>query len=295
MRYPANHRAAPVSDQTRTAQRLSPKGGIVWRPSAMTSIRIAHAQGLTGTSFDQSFAVEPTQVAGVNQAFRSLIPESIAGANAGVRLKITAAGWEQRLGERTYAAASVARYESPLVRDIGVFERPVGTDTLFVPSTIREKVVYSEDVVGVSLRRLFGEHWSAGVDYHWSEAHRRFDHPAIPRDLDLGDSAWSPRRRETSALNRLGFDTRFQHRCGFFAETRWEWWSQDNQRGLAGIADASFWRGDILVGWRFARRRAEATVGVLNVGDQFEPLAALSGVTGTIRERTFVARLRMAF
>jgi hypothetical protein len=96
-------------------------------------------------------------------------------------------------------------------------------------------------------------------------------------------------------LHRLGFDARFQHPCGFFSEARWEWWHQDNQRDLGGFADACFAQGDILAGWRFARRRAEVTMGVLNVGNQFEPLAALSGVTGLIRERTFVARLRVAF
>ncbi|MBI3869317.1 MAG: TonB-dependent receptor [Verrucomicrobia bacterium] len=293
--FPANYRAPPISDTMRTVSRLSPKAGLVWTPTSRTAFRIAQAQGITGASFDQSFSLEPSQVAGMNQAFRSLIPESIAGANAGVHLTITSAGWEQRLGNSTYWVGSLTRYESPLDRDVGVFTLKPINGASFKASTIFEQVKYHEDVLQMSVRHLIADCLSVGGGYQLSQAHRSFNHPAITDDVYFGDSVWKPHQSEKSLLNRLNLSVRFQSSQGYFAETEWRWLRQHNQGDLAYFPSSSFWQGDVLAGFRFAKRRGEVAVGILNVCDSFQPLAALSGVTGIPRERTFITRVKIAF
>jgi hypothetical protein len=52
-------------------------------PTAIVHCRVAVCALAWGVSFEQSFRLEPTQVAGVNQAYRSLVPESLVGAQSG--------------------------------------------------------------------------------------------------------------------------------------------------------------------------------------------------------------------
>jgi hypothetical protein len=56
-------------------------------------VRGAYAQALGGVSFDQSFRLEPTHVAGFNQAYRSIIPEAVVGANAAPKFEWPASPW----------------------------------------------------------------------------------------------------------------------------------------------------------------------------------------------------------
>ena len=72
IKFPENRRAAPVSDQETTATRVSPKAGVVWIPLKGAVIRGAYTRSLSGAGPDQSFQLEPSQVAGFNQTFAAL-------------------------------------------------------------------------------------------------------------------------------------------------------------------------------------------------------------------------------
>src|SRR5690606_907215 len=82
---PRNWNAPPVSDRQTTKDQVSPKAGLVWTPGKNTTIRAAYTRSLSGASLDQSFRIEPSQVAGLNQSFRSLMSESLVGATSGAR------------------------------------------------------------------------------------------------------------------------------------------------------------------------------------------------------------------
>src|SRR5439155_20352370 len=79
--FPENFRTAPISPKEETSGDISPKAGLIWRPALDTVARFAYARSVAGASLDQSYQLEPSQVAGFVQSFRSIIPESIAGAN----------------------------------------------------------------------------------------------------------------------------------------------------------------------------------------------------------------------
>src|ERR1041384_8129134 len=106
LRYPANFRFAPVSSEERRKDRPSWKIGAVWTPRERTALRAAGTRSLGGVSFDQSFRLEPTQVAGFNQAFRSIIPESVAGANSAAEFETWGVAWQERLASNTWLTIS---------------------------------------------------------------------------------------------------------------------------------------------------------------------------------------------
>src|SRR5262249_42288841 len=80
--YPVNHRSPPVADEEDTQDKVSSKVGVVWSPGKWTHVRGSYTRSLGGVSFDQSFRLEPNQVAGFIQSYRSLIPESLFGSVA---------------------------------------------------------------------------------------------------------------------------------------------------------------------------------------------------------------------
>ena len=82
-------------------------------------IRAAYARALGGLGIEQSFQLEPSQLAGFNQAFRSIIPDTVTGANAGAPFQSRGASLEQRFPSRTYLGISGEWLESKLDRGFG--------------------------------------------------------------------------------------------------------------------------------------------------------------------------------
>ncbi|HUB86731.1 MAG TPA: TonB-dependent receptor, partial [Verrucomicrobiae bacterium] len=100
--FPQDFRTAPVSGNEQTEARLSPKAGLVWTPLENTTARFAFTRSLSGASVDQSYQIEPSQVAGFIQNYRSIIPESIAGENAGAKFETFDLSLEQKFHTGTY-------------------------------------------------------------------------------------------------------------------------------------------------------------------------------------------------
>src|SRR5262249_2182605 len=71
LRYPRNIDLAPISDEETTQDRVSPKAGFIWTPAEATTIRGAYTRSLGGLFYDASVRLEPVQIAGFNQAYRS--------------------------------------------------------------------------------------------------------------------------------------------------------------------------------------------------------------------------------
>src|SRR5207249_5044659 len=117
--FPANFRFAPISSQEKTVDRVSPKAGLIWTPGKNTTIRAAWSRSLGGASIVQSFQLEPSQIAGFNQAWRSIIPEAVAGANAGAKFENWDVAWDQKFPTKTYAGVSAEYWKSKVDRVIG--------------------------------------------------------------------------------------------------------------------------------------------------------------------------------
>ncbi|HEY0550253.1 MAG TPA: tetratricopeptide repeat protein [Verrucomicrobiae bacterium] len=291
--FPQNFRFAPLVEREESTERVSPKGGFIWTPERNTVVRFGYAQGLGGASIDQSFQIEPSQVAGFNQSFRSIIPESIAGANAGARFESVGLSLEHKFPSETYLGLSGELLNSSVRRTIGTldFDDPLATNA--TPGHARENLDFSEKSLVLTLNQIVGDGWAFGARYRISYAELDDEFPgALPGSRGQG---FKPISRYDSLLHQAALYAIYNHPSGFFAQAQALCYVQNNGGFNAREPGDELLQFNAFAGYRFWRRRAEITVGVLNIGDEDYNLEPLNLYSELPRERTFVARLSFKF
>ncbi len=297
---PANHRWAPISGGTTTTQGVTPKAGLVWDVSDGSTVRFAYTRSLSGTSFDQSFRLEPTEVAGFNQAFRSVIPETLVGALSGAVLDTFDLGWEHRFPTRTYVGVTLEMLQSSDERWRGAY---VQTNAgLPAAGRVREQLDYEEKSLRAAVDQLIGENWSLGARYEWSRAELESTWLSARRrvvmgfDFNTGLPVYSPNQsRIEGDLHQVRLHLLFHHATGFFAGTEGVWLGQSAEQNGAALPSAGFWQWNLAAGWRSPRRRVECTVGLLNVLEEWEGTHPINLHSSPLRARTFASQLRFRF
>jgi tetratricopeptide (TPR) repeat protein len=293
--FPENFRSAPVSPNERTVEQVSPKAGMILRPAADTAVRFAYTRSLAGASVDQSFQLEPSQVAGFIQSFRSIIPEAIAGANAGARFETYGLSLEQKFSTGTYLGLLGEWLNSDVNRADGAFIVDPTVDTS-APAILREHLDYTEQSLLFTANQLLGDQWSVGASYRLSRAVLNDNFPDVPGNAIFGPPpAFQPKQRNQGVLNNLDLFAIYNLPCGFFGEGEALWYRQHNV-GYAGAEPGDdFWQFNILAGYRFPRRHAELTVGLLNLAGQNYKLNPLNIYNELPRARTLAVRLNINF
>jgi outer membrane receptor for ferric coprogen and ferric-rhodotorulic acid len=140
---------------------------------------------------------------------------------------------------------------------------------------------------------LIGRDWSLGLRYKLSQAVLNDNFVTVPEGLNF--LGFQPRQRLSATLNQLNLFATFNHPCGFFAEGDTTWYSQDNIGYQGTEPGDDFWQFNAFVGYRFPRRRAEITLGLLNLTDQNYKLNPLNIYNELPRERTLAVRLNVNF
>ncbi|MBC8097133.1 MAG: TonB-dependent receptor [Akkermansiaceae bacterium] len=293
---PTNFRASPIEEGDDTTSRFSPKAGLVWTADKDTTLRLAYAQGVTGVSVDQSTQIEPSQVAGFNQSFRSVIPESAGGSSAGERYEAAGVSLERKFPTDTYAILAGEWLSSEQHRTIGAGRfGPSAMPTPVFPDRLRQHVEFSERSLLFTLNQLVDEDWALGARYRVSHADSKIKYP----DFNPAPGADTVLKRSTrfdSVLHQVTLYAIYNHSSGLFAQAQTVWTAQDNNDGFKGTEPGDdFWHCNLFAGYRFWRRRAEVSVGVLNIGDRDYKLEPLTLYNELPRERTFVARLSLKF
>lgn len=294
---PENFQSPPVSPGDFSTDQLSPKGGFIWTPTRQTTVRAAYTRSLGGVSFDQSFQLEPTQVAGFNQAYRSLIPESVAGNIPMAPFETVAAAIEQTVGAGTYLGVQAECLRSQVTRSLGTEDFSGYTIsggmlmTNFAAASTPQKLDYCERNFVLTFNQLIDANWSFGARYRLSEAQLKTDLTAIP------DSVYADARTDRRAvLNQLNLFALFNHESGFFGQVDSVWSHQSNHGYSAEeLPGDDFWQFNAFVGWRFMRRRIELRLGVLNITDQNYRLNPLNLTSELPRERTLTTGFSFAF
>ena len=326
LHYPDNFRDPPVSGRQASIDRVSPKAGFILEPWTGGTVRGAYAEGVSGASFDESFRLEPTQVAGFLQSYRSLISESLIGAVAGSKFKTFGLSLEQKLPTRTYLGLEFNVLEQDLDRAVGVFERLAfkGARFAIVPSSLTERDEYREETLTATVNQLVGENWSIGGRY-------RYTHSVFVQEFDGFDAATRRRtlpelldglvrnadRKMDSGLHQLNLFVLYNHPSGLFAQAEANWFNQSNDahetepifskrdangfvtarpkaRG-GGIAGEDFWQFNVVAGWRFHRNQCELSCGLLNITGRDYRLLPLNPYEELARDRTVVVRCKLSF
>ena len=293
LQYPANHRFAPLSAGEETVDQWSPKAGLLWKITPASTLRAAYARSLGGVSLDQSVRLEPSQIAGFNQAWRGLIPESVAGAQAGARLETGAIEWDYRFRTETYLALRGEWNRSKVHRQVGVFDLPF----LAEPSTTPEHLDFQETSLSVTVNQLVGKGAAFGVQYRLSNAQLKDTYPNIPESVPhfFPPSELRPRQELESTLHQVQVFGVYQHESGCFGRVEGLWFLQNNQGYESSRPGDNFCQFNVFVGYRFPRRRAEIRLGLLNILDQDYRLNPLNLTAELPRSRTLTASLRLSF
>ena len=252
-------------------------------------LRGAWGRSRLGVDLDQSLRLEPAQLAGFVQSYKTLFPSSLVGQVGGAHLEHFDLSLERRLGTGTYLAAAVQRLESHTTHHVGVYR----SDTLAgEPGAhpLNEQLRFREHNAEVSLRQLLGDCFTFGALYRVSEARLTVRYPDLPFALT--------RRAEGDTrglLHRVTLQSQFRHPTGLFAGADAHWWSQDVADRHFQASTPAFWQIHFYGGYRFPRDRAELTLGLLNATAQDYRLYPVNFYPDLPRERTFFARISLNF
>ena len=291
--FPENFRTAPVSGDEKTEDRLSPKAGLIWTPLKNTTARFAFTRSLSGASVDQSYQIEPSQVAGFIQNYRSIIPESIAGENAGAKFETFDLSLEQKFHTGTYLGVSGEMLNSTVNRVDGAFDYYPPYQPYAVPSGLNENLDYWERTLQVTANQLLGRDWSLGASYRLSEATLNDNYPDAQDAFFYSD--FQPSQRTKGVLQQVDLTAIFNHPGGFFAEGEALWFGQSNQGYTPDEPGDDFWQFNLYAGYHFLRRKGEISVGLLNVTGQDYNLNPLNIYNELPRSRTLAVSLQFNF
>ncbi|MFM2295202.1 MAG: hypothetical protein RLZZ350_1615 [Verrucomicrobiota bacterium] len=292
LEFPVNTEFAPISANERTRDVVSPKVGLLFAPWQRGLLRASYTRSLGGVNFDNSIRLEPTQVGGFNQTWRSLIPESVAGPLAGADFTTTAVGFDQSFAHGTWFGAEAAWLTSDGTRSLGALSNSTFLPIPDAPAQLPQRLEFKEFNFSAYAAQLLGEFFTASARYKISEAKlaTRFPNftPGFPGLNQV-------EQNERAMMQQLSLALNFSHPCGAFGQWESAWTQQSNAGQFTPLAGENLWQHNLTVGWRFARRAAELRVGVLNLFDQDYRLNALNLHAELPRSRTFVASLRLNF
>ena len=240
-------------------------------------------------SFDQSFQLEPSQVAGFNQTFRSVIPESVANANSGAEFQMAGVSIERRVTSNTWVGVTGEWLTSEVNRSIGAFDFGLPLTS----RSARQRLEYEERSLSAYVYQLVGQDWSFGGRYRIS--HAQYDDPFT----DLPASTFPAPPFESSSvssqLHEVRLFAQFQHPAGFFASAESLWRRQHNYGYAADLPGDNFWQFNLYAGYRLPNRRAEIRLGLLNLANQDYRLNPLNLTDVLPRSRTLAVSLRLNF
>jgi tetratricopeptide (TPR) repeat protein len=285
---PQNALFAPLGNGDKIERQISPKGGLVWQPAPDSAVRAAYTQSLGGANLDQSLRLEPTQLAGFTQAYRTLMPASLVGGVDGERFETGDVSLERRFGYSTYLALAGEWLHSTANQSVGGFSRAAATGE--GPAIqLSEQLAYQELSADFSAHQLIGDYFSVSARYRLADAQLSTSFPQL--DPTLGNT----RSDMLGLLHLVALAASFNHPCGFFASVEGQWWRQELAEDLSSVPGDQFWQANIEVGYRSPRRRVEVSLGVLNITGQDYNLYPINLYPDLPRQRTFATRLQLNF
>jgi len=288
--FPRNIDSPPLTDAQVTEDQVSPKAGLIWTPWKYTTIRGAFTRSLGGVFYDNSVRLEPTQVGGFNQAFRSVIPESVEGSIPGSKFETFDAALDQKLPTGTYIGVIGEILYSKADASPGVFTNSIFIPVPDSPSSTREHLAFRERSLTLYANQLLGDYFSIGASYKLTQADLNDQFPDIPPG-----TVGYPGKDVRAFLHQVNLFARFNHPCGLFSQIDTVWSQQSNQGYSPDIPGDDFWQLNAFVGYRFLHRRAELKLGLLNITDQDYRLNPVTLYSELPRERTLAASFKFYF
>ena len=294
LEFPTNFRNSPIQDEQSDRSKVSPKVGVIWNPFGDLVFRAAYAQSLGGVSFDESVQLEPNQVAGFNQVFRSIISESVVGSVAAPEYETAGLLAEYKFGTGTYVGAQATLLKSEVDREIGTFDAFIQSGFInppIVASSTPQRLDYEEQNLSLSLNQLVGNEWSFGARYQLTFSDLQTTFPEVPLAIlpALAES------RQKATLHQGQLFALYHHPCGFFARVDGTVYQQSNVGYTPDTPGDEFFQLNAYLGYRLRRNFGDVTLGFLNITDDDYKLNPLNYYNELPRERSLLVRVRLNF
>jgi len=290
--FPRNVDLPPVRRDEAHRSLLGPKVGFTLEPWRDGWLRGGWTRSLGGLYFDNSIRLEPTQVAGATDAFRSLIPESVEGLVPGTKFETWTLGFDQSLPGGTYFGVGAELLKSDGTRDVGAFTNSISFIPIpNSPTTTRQSLGFEERSISAYVNQLIGRDWSVGARYRVSRAELNTSFPDLAGLAGLSALV----QNERALLQHAQLYLLFNHPSGIFGEWSSDWYQQSNRGYTPDLPGDDFWQHNFFLGYRFPHRHAELRLGILNLTDRDYRLNPLNLQSELARRRTFTASLRINF
>lgn len=288
--YPANFRRPPLESKESDKEHWSPKAALIWDITPRVRARGMFSQAVGGVSYDESVRLEPTQLAGFGQSFRSVISESLVGSVEAPDYQIAGGALDLRPGTNTWLSLQGVSLRGEVKRDFGIFDidfmgSPPGTQANTV-----EEFDYQEWQARAVLNQIVGRDWFLEAQYQFTRSELERELPTIAATPGFDRTATS-----LADLHQGGLAVIWRPPKGFFARGEFWWFAQDLGGDGQPPPGDSFPQVNLYAGYRFPKRRAELTVGVLNLTDEDYHLSPLNYYLELPRERVLYVRFRFNF
>ncbi|HYV30040.1 MAG TPA: hypothetical protein VEO53_02855, partial [Candidatus Binatia bacterium] len=205
-------------------------------------------------------------------------------------------GVDQKLLSRTFLVLEAQLLQSAGARRIGVYDYFPNPSPFFPfsagPSATgtRQSLDFEEKSFAATLNQLVSDEWSLGTRYRISNAELETDLPQVPRSADP-----AAHLDERATLHELNLFAIYQNPAGFFGQVESIWRAQSNRGSDRLLSGDDFWQFNVFAGYRLPGRRAEFTVGVLNLADQNYRLNPLNLANDLPHRRTLFTSLKFSF
>ncbi len=284
--FPDNYRQPPVASGEDKRSQPGPKAALVWNPIPQATLRGVYTRSLGGVSLDESYRLEPTQLAGFPQAFRSLISESLVGSVSAPSYETLGVALDLKFGSRTFAGVQAERLTTGVQRNDGDFVLQNGVS----PGSTPESLDYKEYDLSVSLNQLVGDEIALGTSYSITRSELHDVLTEIPVSVLA-----TANQTEQSTLQQAEGYVQCNHPSGFFARAEAHWYGQSNSGWTPAEPGDHFCQYNLFAGYYFLHRRAELQLGILNLAGGNYNLNPLTPYQELPRSRVFEAKLNFVF
>ena len=287
--HPYNSDLLPLSHIERSHQSLAPKFGLDFDVSEYVQFRSFYTEYSSGLYFDNSFSIQPNQIAGFNQSYRSLIPESVSGIFPAAEIQAYGGGLDYTSpSKKIFAGIEMVISKSHAARGVGALTNSGGLPIPDSTISLDQKTDFRENQLTAYLNHLAGDFWTLGMQYSLVDSRLESRFPLLPDTLAGLESLESI---DNSLLFRSQFSVHFNHPAGWFGRWASGWDRQINSGPTAG---ESFWRHDLILGYRFPQRRLEIMAGIENLADETPRFNALNYPRYLSPRRTFTIQAVLA-
>jgi outer membrane receptor protein involved in Fe transport len=292
--FPKNFDSVPLTPGEASKHQWGPKAALLWNPLPEATLRAAYAKSLGGVSLDQSYRLEPTELAGFDQSYRDLIP---GGGISAPRVELTGAALDLKFPTMTYLTFAVQRLKSDGDKTLGAYQatNPPAPPVIDPAVSTPQQLDYEEKSLMATLNQLVGEDWSVGAEYRFTRSTLHTSYPGIHAPALLGQP---PNLLDTDVradLNQVTPFLVFNHRSGLFARVEAPWYWQENSGYHTPLPGDNFYQINLFGGYRFPRQYGDFTVGLLNLTGTDYHLNPLNYYAELPRELVWSIQLRLNF